>query len=175
MKIALAIASRARAELLAVVLPRWMAQSRPLDAAVLSVTSDLDLPFGKVQPPMIVVSGAAGLCRQRNRALDQLEPAAPDIVIFADDDFIPAVDFVAGVERVFNEASDVAVATGWVLVDGGRGDVVSIESADRLLAVYGTMQPVEPALRETTGGYGCNMAVRWSADRSLRFDERLAM
>lgn len=175
MKIALVIASRGRAELLAQILPRWEAQSRSLDHVVLSVSSVDDLPDEAATLPLDVEIGSPGLCAQRNRALDHLSSLNPDVVVFADDDFIPPRNFIAGVDRVFSQNQNVAVATGWVLADGARGDAVSLESAERLLHEYDAMWPVEPALRKTTGGYGCNMAVRFSEAPSLRFDERLAL
>ena len=176
MKIALIIASRGRPALLESVLGHWAAQSRPLDRRIISISSREDagdLPAGLVDNSVI---GSAGLCMQRNRALDALLPSKADIVIFADDDYIPSRDFVRDVETLFAANGDIVAATGNVFADGVTSGGIAYPDAVKRVADYDAARTVQGyAFSATTGAYGCNMVIRWSADRSIRCDERLPL
>ncbi|MDR3527571.1 MAG: hypothetical protein P4L57_09845 [Rhizomicrobium sp.] len=176
MKIALIIASRGRPALLASVLGHWAAQSRPLDQRIISLSSSEDagdLAVGLVDNTVI---GPAGLCMQRNRALDALTPTGADLVIFADDDYIPSRDFVREVEVLFGGNSDIVVATGNVLADGVTSGGIAYTDAIKCVSDYDAKWAGKNSeISDTTGAYGCNMVIRWSADCTIRCDERLPL
>lgn len=176
MKIALIIASRGRAQLLSRVLHHWEAQSRRLDFCVISITGSEDiaeLPSGLVSQ---VVIGSAGSCCQRNRALETLSSQGADLAIFADDDYVPSRHFVRHLETLFQDHPEIVVATGKMLADGvGKGGI-AYEEAVRIVDSHDQADVSIPLrLSDTTGGYGCNTAVRIGVDPSIRFDERLPL
>lgn len=118
-----------------------------------------------------VVLGKKGLCAQRNRGLEAVADRA-DVVLFLDDDFLPARDYVEQLERVFTGDPMLVGATGWVLADGVRGTGIAFDSA---LRIIDTHQPPEPFERAREALYGCNMAFRVAAAQGLRFDETLPL
>ncbi|KQT60479.1 MULTISPECIES: glycosyltransferase family 2 protein [unclassified Aureimonas] len=119
-----------------------------------------------------VVVGQRGLCVQRNALLDAAETA--DLIIFFDDDFFPAADFVERTLTLFDRRPDVAIATGNVVLDGIHGAGVSFGEARETLA----RTPAQAhSVADTYNAYGCNMVVRMDLVREhgLRFDERLPL
>ncbi len=100
-----------------------------------------------------------------------------DIVIFFDDDFVPARDFIAGAERLLREHPDVVAASGHFLADGIRTAGISFAEADRLIAAYERDGLGETSSRivDRPGAYGCNMVVRVAALPQARFDENLPL
>ena len=60
-----------------------------------------------------VIFGTRGLTRQRNAILDAL--LDEDVVLFIDDDFVMASDYLAQLEAVFNDNPDTVAVTGTVL------------------------------------------------------------
>ena len=130
--------------------------------------SDLEgLPF-----PVQVVRSEIGLTRQRNRTLEMLEP--DDILLFLDDDFMMARDYLQSLERLFREHPEVAVATGTVLADGIHGPGLSHDEAMEYLRPQARRTGPEKMAR-VYNGYGCNMAVRARpvVQHGLRFDPNL--
>lgn len=113
-----------------------------------------------------------GLCRQRNAALDHLE-GRTDVVVFFDDDFVPANDFLTRLETLLRERPDVVGATGILVGDGAQGKPIGFEDAVCRLDVSG--QRPAPGESDCLSLYGCNMAIRLSAARGLRFDEKLPL
>lgn len=173
LRIFIAIATVGRAELLRKTADMLADQSRPADGVlVASVTpqdvAGLELARGN---PEIVFS-QKGLCRQRNRALEALEGRA-DIVIFFDDDFIPAPDYIANVERLFARNPRIVGITGDLLADGVLRGGYTIAEALEIIA----QRPVGllPGATERHELYGCNMAIRLSAAAGMRFDENLPL
>ena len=123
------------------------------------------------------VFGARGLCAQRNRALGEAL-ARSDIITFFDDDFLPAPDYLKLVEGAFAQNPDWAVLRGDVILDGANNAGVPFEEGVAALgqATAGRIaHPVAPVVRDTTGGYGCNMSIRSAFVGALRFDERLPL
>jgi len=170
------IASTGRAEVLAGTVARLVAQSRAPDRVILSVTCERDVDadaLAHVPLPIEVHYSAAGLTRQRNAVLTLVAPQ--DIVVFIDDDFLPADDYIATVCDLFDRHPVVAMATGRVLADGILGPGITFEQAETY--IRRGRGRIEGALHSVYNGYGCNMAIRARPvlAHDLRFDERLPM
>jgi hypothetical protein len=98
-------------------------------------------------------------------------------VAFFDDDMELCPSYLAHMVRLFSTDPEIVVACGYMLADGGRGDMVLREHASQLcanaevkVAAYDRI-PTKPL----DYGYGCNLIVRASAARHNRFDERLSL
>ena len=59
-----------------------------------------------------------------------------DLVVFFDDDFVAAKDFLEGAERLFKENPDIVAASGHLLADGYRTAGITFTEADQLVAGY---------------------------------------
>jgi hypothetical protein len=149
-------------------------QARPADAVLVAAVGPEDVAGLEGAPGAVrVLFGEKGSCRQRNHALDVLEAeGVADIVVFFDDDFIPARDYLAQVEALFAANPDIVGITGELRADGVRKGGFSAVQAQAMLA-----QPhARPApLRDRRELYGCNMAIRAGAAKGLRFDENLPL
>ncbi len=129
----------------------------------------LDLPFD-----LRILISAKGLCRQRNRILNALQPN--DILLFLDDDFLMAPDYLEQVRSVFEANPEVVLATGTLIADGIRGPGLDHAAGSKLLA-EGLAQPAPLTLTPAHTGYGCNTAVRIRPilENEVFFDERLPL
>ncbi|MBY3488683.1 glycosyltransferase [Rhizobium laguerreae] len=119
-----------------------------------------------------VIVGSRGLTSQRNRIIQAA--ADTDILIFLDDDFIPAATFLSRMAAVFAANPDVTIATGEVLADGILDGGLSMPKA---LQVLETAGEGAEQVTEVYNAYGCNMAVRLSPvlQHALAFDEQLPL
>jgi len=119
-----------------------------------------------------VIVGSRGLTSQRNRIIQAA--ADTDVLIFLDDDFIPAATFLSRMAAVFAANPDVAIATGEVLADGILDGGLSMSNA---LQVLETAAEGAEQVTEVYNAYGCNMAVRLSPilEHALAFDEQLPL
>jgi len=175
MRIAIGIATRGRAPILGEVLHDLQQQTRMPDRVlVCHVTADdvADLParFPQVQ----FLTAPAGLPRQRNALLDAC--ADCDAVLFLDDDFLAASDYLRVTEAVLDAHPDCVVTTGTVIADGAKGPGISVEEGRAMLgADRGAAEAM--AVAPHFNGYGCNMALRLKPMRAygLRFDEQLPL
>jgi len=147
-------------------------QSLKPAAVIISCVVREDAGSAANLPGVTVVTGGAGLPRQRNTGLAAL-PAGIDIVVFFDDDFVADPDWLAAAARTFRDEPQVVGFTGLVIVDGIKGPGLSfdqavhiVESIDRA-ASWSRIEPFSP--------YGCNMAFRLSAIGDVKFDERLVL
>ena len=98
------------------------------------------------------------------------------MVLFLDDDFLPAPDYLAVTEAVFAARPDAAVTDGTVIADGAKGPGLTVAEGRALLAA--DRLPADTmACAPHFNGYGCNMAVRMATVRAhgLRFDEALPL
>ncbi|WP_102222580.1 glycosyltransferase family 2 protein [Acidimangrovimonas sediminis] len=179
MRLVLAIATAGRPAIVAETLRDIARQSRRPDFVILSVSGpeDLDeacldqLPF-----PCMVVTGHKGASVQRNRAIATL--GRDDIVLFLDDDFLMAPDYVEQTLALFDANPDIMVATGRVIADGILGPGMQFqEGRDRIRAVPRRAASADLRMEETYNGYGCNMAVRAQPliEHEIRFDESLPL
>jgi len=175
MRIAIGIATRGRAPILGEVLHDLQQQTRMPDRVlVCHVTADdvADLParFPQVQ----FLTAPAGLPRQRNALLDAC--ADCDAVLFLDDDFLAASDYLRVTDAVLDAHPDCVVTTGTVIADGAKGPGISVEEGRAMLgADRGAAEALSVAPH--FNGYGCNMALRLKPMRAygLRFDEQLPL
>src|SRR4051794_35290545 len=104
MKISVVIATIGRPELVPVMLGALGRQTRAPDLVVISAVKEGDVKLVDTPFETAVLFGPKGLTRQRNRALDLAESRS-DIIIFFDDDFIPADDWIEEVEAIFEDAA----------------------------------------------------------------------
>lgn len=173
MKIALAIVTAGRPQIVAETLNRLGLQTRAPDQLLVVGAAPEDAP-DPATAALFVVAPMKGIATQRNHALDLLGPQA-DIMVFIDDDYVPAPDFIEGVERVFAAHPEVVAASGRLLADGIHSKGLSFYEADRLIAEYAHKLPEKYWLSEDTGTYGCNMAFRLGAASGVRFDVNLPL
>jgi GT2 family glycosyltransferase len=175
MRIAIGIATRGRAAILGEVLAELEKQTRAPDRLVIchvDANDIADLPARF--PRATFIAAPAGLPRQRNAILAAIGDC--DAVLFLDDDFLAAPDYLAVTEQVFQAHADCVVATGTVIADGAKGPGIAVAEGRAILAAdrYGG-DPL--AVAPHFNGYGCNMALRLAPMRAhaLRFDEQLPL
>lgn len=176
MKVAVGIATVGRKEIVTKLLEELGRQSRLPDVVYLCPGGDGDLEPGAGENapfPVQVVRGDRGLPAQRNTILRASRDV--DVMVFFDDDFVPARDFIAECAKLFEQEPGVAVVTGVVLADGIKTRGISLEEAYAVLAA--DTRPAQAEVNETYGGYGCNMALRTAPiyANNLTFDEALPL
>jgi len=173
MRIHVAIATLGRPELLRRTVDLIAMQTRKVDGVMIVAPSEADV--GAVRESAVrpeVAISPKGLCRQRNRALDLL-PGRTDVLLFLDDDFIMAPDYVAAVENLFASDCTIVGVTGDLIADGVRDGGITIEQALRLIDQQALR--LDPAVRSREALYGCNMALRTAQLQDMRFDEALPL
>ena len=173
MRIAVVFASIGRAPILCKALDRLADQTRKPDTVYLSVVSPEDhagVEHGRV--PARIVYSPKGLCAQRNRALDAIGDSA-DMIVFFDDDFVPALDYLEAAERLIDVDPALVGLTGRLVEDGIHGEGIAFEEAVARLDVRNERPAGEAYPRPAL--YGCNMVIVARAARGLRFDERLPL
>ena len=131
----------------------------------------------------MVTTNPAGLTRQRNaglaRAWEFERSSSPiSFVVFYDDDFRPANDWLEKAAAAFRQSPALTGLTGHVLADGIGGDPVTESEAQNLLqgrtpnrAHWSRVR----APKSVESLYGCNMAVRSASARVCWFDEDLPL
>jgi len=177
LKIAIAIATASRRDVLSDTIGHLARQTRCAEELLVCPARPTDLDEACLEGfpcPTRVVCGPIGLPAQRNALIDATDA---EVIVFFDDDFLPADDFLAQTERLFTDRPDVVVATGRLLADGALGPGLTHEEGLRLLMQDPAARQEAPSLTPAFNGYGCNMAVRLAPARSnrLRFDERLPL
>ena len=174
MKIAVAIATTGRPNVVAQTLSRLERQTRAPDHVLVVGAADADLPSRQDSGSVQFVLSDRGSSKQRNRALDLLG-AEFEIIVFFDDDFVPARDFIAGVEQLMTAHPEVVAASGHLLADGFGSAGLSFAEADDLILAYERDGPEAPYVIDQPGAYGCNMVIRRTALPQARFDENLPL
>lgn len=179
LRLAVVIPTYGRRELLQHTLSVLGQQIRLPDEVVISAPDDTHVKSYETNSfPVSFVFGRQGLCAQRNQALDQVLDRC-DIITFFDDDFLPAQNYLANMERFFRDNPDWAVISGDAVHDGAKGPGFTFEEGLELLedlAAKGHMKmPPETGLCDNVGAYGCNMSVRAGLIGDQRFDERLPL
>ncbi|MXP41361.1 glycosyltransferase [Altererythrobacter soli] len=173
MRIHIAIATTGRPSITRQVVRRLSQQTRRPDGVIVVGASRSDVAGLEGSAPNLEVTTAErGLCKQRNAALDRLKGKC-DVVVFFDDDFVPANDYLAALEDMLTSEPEVIGLTGELVADGARTSPIAFcEAATRLDMARERPQPVH---RKCTSLYGCNMAFRLQAAEGLRFDETLPL
>ncbi|MEO1274679.1 MAG: glycosyltransferase [Pseudomonadota bacterium] len=173
------IASTGRAETLAKVIHHMEALDPPPEKIVLSVIRPSDhagVTTSRV-PLEVIVSARPGACGQRNDILDRVPPGC--VVVFFDDDFVPAPGYLGAIGALMLARPDAAVVTGTVLADGILGPGLPLEEAAALIGAErgGVPEDAASGAMPVHNGYGCNMAVRRDmvATAGIAFDERLPL
>lgn len=125
--------------------------------------------------PIEVLHGPRGLTQQRNRILESCPDI--DVLVFLDDDFYPATDYVRQVLALFAAHPDIVVATNHPLRDGATGPGIPHELAIEILAAQAGRSSGPRLIKSTYGGYGCNMAIRVAPAlaHGVRFDANLPL
>ncbi|MBX9700553.1 MAG: glycosyltransferase family 2 protein [Acetobacteraceae bacterium] len=177
MRIAIGIATRGRAGVLCETLREVHRQLRQPDRLLICHTVPEDIAgAAAVAPEAEFIASPPGLPRQRNAILDAAAEDGCDAVLFLDDDFLPAPEYLAVTDAVLRERPDCVVTTGTVLADGAKGPGITPEQG-RVILAHDRFDG--PALGVTPhfNGYGCNMAVRLdpALAHGLRFDEALPL
>ena len=173
--VAIAIATAGRRDILTQTIAFLNNQTRKPDDFLLCPArpEDVDLEALSLYDGTIrVVQGATGSSHQRNA---MIAASSADVMVFFDDDFLPAANFLAEVEALFAGDPHVMVATGHVVEDGAQGAGLELEEGCRILDAddFRGSASVKPIFN----GYGCNMAIRLAPTRehAIRFDENLPL
>lgn len=176
--LAVGIATVSRPDLLSLVLDHLADQTRPADRIIVSAPAPEDVAGVAPQLGLEIHIGPRGLTRQRNAIINAAQGC--DILVFFDDDFLPASTYLAAIEHVFAAREDVVMVTGEVISDGIIGPGLDVAEAHRLLQTGSRDEVTGDGylwLEEVNNGYGCNMAVRLAPARThdCRFDEKLPL
>jgi GT2 family glycosyltransferase len=176
MRLIVIIVTANRKSVLDQALAHLEGQTRRPDLVVVSAPdpSHVDEP-ASTSFPLRYVFGASGCTAQRNRALDSEYARDAEIVVFFDDDFVPAADYLERAEAALVRHPDWTVMTGHVLADGIKGPGLSFEQARDILARAPEGEPARHEGMAPAGAYGCNMVFRVADIAGQRFDERLPL
>jgi glycosyltransferase involved in cell wall biosynthesis len=176
-RLIVAIPTTGRSKIASQTIREMVLQSRLPDllVVVIATPSDIDeaeisnLPFA-----LQILQSKRGTCSQRNAALKQMQP--DDIILFIDDDFLLAPDYLLQVEKLFRDEPDIVMATGDVLVDGIVGPGLSYDEGAPLLKAH-TVSTANSEVKTIYNCYGCNMALRArpAIENEIRFDELLPL
>lgn len=177
LRIVIAIATAGRPVVLLETLREMRAQVRRPDAIFVCPADEADVDQDAVADldlPVRYCRGPRGASSQRNAILREVGEC--DVVLFLDDDFVMASDYLAELERLFLDQPDVVVTTGRLLADDVYGPGLGHNEAVAMLSFTAPPRD-EASTTDVFCGYGCNMAVRWSrlAAEGIAFDERLPL
>jgi hypothetical protein len=174
LRVGVGIATAGRPEILRDTIALMAAQIRAPDVVLVCSPGMEDVDgLCEANPHVVHLLGQKGLPHQRNRLLDAAGDL--DLLVFLDDDFVMAAEYLAETEAVFMSHPDVVMTTGDVVADGILGPGLLVEDAKMLLAKAAI--PSSSLFAPIYNGYGCNMAVRLATvfERGLRFDEHLPL
>ncbi|MET4802889.1 glycosyltransferase [Bradyrhizobium sp. LB11.1] len=185
MNIDVILATRGRPENVRVLLDQLRLQARAPDNVIVVGTEPGDLPrIASVQDDLSVyelISPRPGLTSQRNYGVQAARrTSSPDawitkIIVFFDDDFRPAADWLQRCEALFAADPQVLAVTGMVIMDGARASfAITEDQASDLLAARPAADQIGHS-KWKQGLYGCNMAVRAKIFDRCAFDENLPL
>lgn len=123
--------------------------------------------------PVEVVRGPRGSAAQRNTILDAVGDHG--LILFIDDDFYPAADYLHQLQLAFTTDPSLVGVTNPPVADGATGPGIGHEEA--LAILDRSAPPTHPAADDTYGCYGCNMTFRLDVVQRerLRFDAALPL
>jgi GT2 family glycosyltransferase len=173
-KVFVIIATLGRPDLLQRTVAQLSRQSRLPDGIIISSVSPDDVGdlATNTYLPLEVIFAEKGLPRQRNAGLRHLAGRA-DIVVFFDDDFVPAVNYLEALEEAFTLRPNLVGATGRLLADGIKSPGISFEQGVALVDGHKPPEIIQERALEAL--YGCNLCVRMSAADNIWFDEGLPL
>jgi len=172
LKIFVVVATVGRAEVTRRTVDRLALQTRRPDGVVVVGAQPSDIEgVAEARGAPECVLGERGLCNQRNRSLELIGDRA-DIIIFFDDDYVAAEDFVEQTERLFSERPGLVGATGRLIADGVHGLGFSVDEAIAMVEADKSPPSFETPSEAL---YGCNMIIRVAAASGLRFDPVLPL
>lgn len=171
--IAIGIASAGRPAILRQTVEYIQRLSQPAPRIIVCVPTLDDASGLDTDTGIELIIGSRGLTTQRNRILRSAITGS-QIVVFLDDDFLPAPEFLPVIATTFAAQPDIAIATGHVLADGILTGGLELAEALDILAVS---RAPSDRITEVYNAYGCNMAVRLAPviDHNVTFDERLPL
>jgi GT2 family glycosyltransferase len=176
MRLIVIIVTADRRAVLGRALAHLEGQTRRPDLLVVSAPDATHVEEGAVtSSPLHYVFGGYGCTAQRNRALDSEHARNAEIVVFFDDDFVPAADYLEQAEAALALHSEWAVLTGHVIADGIKGQGFTFPQACDILAGAPNGDPDRYESVAPAGAYGCNMVFRAADIAGHRFDERLPL
>lgn len=174
-KVAIGIATAGRAHIVAETIEYLMTLDEKPDELLICPASEKDIDQEKLLKTMIdckIVSGPRGLPAQRNVLMRE---SISDVMIFLDDDYLPASDFVTQARELFVSNHSIVVATGNVLADGILTQGLTFEEAKKILS---QSSPINGgSISNTYNAYGCNMLIRLDVAKrnNVQFDEGLPL
>ncbi|MBB6486063.1 glycosyltransferase family 2 protein [Rhizobium lusitanum] len=176
--IVVGIATTGRREVLRDTLAQIDKQERRPDRILICPVNDSDVDWDHaagLAVPVEHVVGPQGSSAQRNAIFDAAGEA--DLIVFFDDDFLPADRFLAETEHLFLQNPDIIAATGHVLADGIRGPGIDLPETFSILTSDTAPERGEARVAPTGNLYGCNMAFRFATIMRIgaRFDENLPL
>lgn len=175
MRIAVIIPTFGRPDIVGRSLAHLERQTKLPDVVIVSAPDATHVAaHGTVAFPVTVITGAAGLCAQRNRAMEHVL-SSTDVITFFDDDFLPADDYIERMVRWFERLDDVVAITGQAPVDGARSGSLTFDEGLMALRAIEAGAPASSEPFDQSGLYGCNMSFRSSIIGDTRFDERLVL
>lgn len=173
LKITVGIPSVGRASILHDTLVNLSHQTEQPAAILVSVADPSDLLPATADLPLVrVLHGPRGSAVQRNTILDNLE-SDDGLIAFFDDDVELDPDYLRNAVAFMSAHPEVAAFCGYALANGF--EVGEIPRGDALRLLTGTPAPNPEWVRGREGLYGCNMVIRSSIARAVRFDNRLAL
>ncbi|WP_324481927.1 glycosyltransferase [Acidiphilium sp.] len=171
-KVAIIIASIGRRNEIEQLLPHLFSQTLPPWKVILSVEKNDDIPDG-IPSAVEIIKGPRGLTAQRNRGLESVINNC-DVIVFYDDDFIPARNSIAEIVKIFEKYPEIVASTGLVLADGVKKGGIEYDVSVDIVNNQSISNPPEN-IRDIDSLYGCNMALRAKAVGAIRFDETLPL
>lgn len=176
LRIVVGVATMGRRDVLSVMLDCLHAQTRKPDHLIICRVNPIDVDthaLEKFQNVTVVDGNAKGLTPQRNQIL---RLSKSDIIVFFDDDFLPARDYLKNLEKIFSDNPDIVSMTGTVLADGAQGPGISVEQGLQIIEAVNPLSAAD-GIEDFYGAYGCNMAFRIGPiiSNGILFDEKLPL
>lgn len=174
LKIAVVVATTGRPEEVKDLLDRLDLQTRKPDRIVVSIAQESDAS-AEVRDRAEVLIGPKGASAQRNTGIAHLAGQV-DIIAFLDDDYLPSLRAIGGIERAFLENPSFVGINGRLLADGVKIGGVSLADTLKMLEDFDALPEQPPRVEKFIAYmYGCNMAFRANAIGATRFDESLPL
>ncbi|HEX4178819.1 MAG TPA: glycosyltransferase family A protein [Rhizomicrobium sp.] len=173
MRIVVIFPTVGRAQIVKSAISRLSRQTRLPDQILVVATGPADVGDLGEEPNVSVVYAEKGLCSQRNKGL-ALSRENSDLIIFFDDDFVAADNYLALAEHLFTTEPEIVGATGRIIADGINSKGFDFAEAD-LLVAEDREKPQPEGYYAEEALYGCNMVFRTSQLSGLRFDETLPL